>query len=134
MRVAPFAALLALSACASVRPAPSLDGTRWTVAAIAGEPTGGGPQFFMTFDKGRIGGKFGCNTFGGTASVVRDRLVTTGLFITEMACVNAFDTGPDPMRFESRGTQILSLPMRIGREDDRHLRLVSAEGTIDLLR
>ena len=105
-----------------------LAGTNWTVAAINGRPTPGGPSYFLSFTGDELSAKFGCNSIGGGYRVNGDHLSTTDLVQTEMAC-------PGPaMRFERLGSAILSSSMRIEPISGTAIRLVSEAGSIDLRR
>jgi hypothetical protein len=65
MAVADFrSALLALAcaACTSIAAdARTFEGTRWHVTAINGHATPAASNYHIDFQRGRIGGQFGCN-------------------------------------------------------------------------
>ena len=105
-----------------------LAGTNWTVAAINGRATPGGPSYFLSFTGTELSAKFGCNSIGGDYQVNGDHLSTTELVQTEMAC-------PGPaMTFEGLGSAVLASNMRIERVSGERMRLVSEAGSIDLRR
>jgi heat shock protein HslJ len=120
-------AALACAACTSIAAdARTFEGTRWHVTAINGKATPASGNYVIRFDKGRIGGQFGCNHFGGEYRVARDLLSTDALAMTMMAC-------PEPaMTFESQGGAVLQQPMRISWSSARHLTLSNFAGSIAL--
>lgn len=103
-----------------------VEGTDWVVTAINGRATGSTPGYFLSFAKGAVSGKFGCNSFQGSFSNNGDHLFVEQLVATEMAC------GPPAGDFEREGLEILGSNMRMERVEGR-LRLVSEAGTIDLI-
>ena len=108
---------------------PPLDGTRWQVTAINGHATPGTAQYRVEIAKGRIGGRFGCNSFGGDYRVRGTVLVAGQVAATEMAC-------PDPnMTFESWGFAVLGQPMQMDWSDAaKRLTLSNAAGSLELMR
>lgn len=106
----------------------SLDGTNWTVAAINGRKTPGGPGYFLNFEGANLSAKFGCNGIGGKFKENGDHLSASELIQTEMACA-------DPAAsFERDGNKVLGSNMRVERTDGDTMRLVSEAGSIDLRR
>ena len=102
-----------------------VEGTDWTVAAINGRATGSSPGYFLSFARGAVSGKFGCNNFQGSFSSNGDHLSVEQLVATEMAC------GPPAGDFEREGFEVLGSNMRMERVGGR-MRLVSEAGSIDL--
>ncbi|HVM22264.1 MAG TPA: META domain-containing protein [Sphingomicrobium sp.] len=139
MAAAGFKALalaLACSACTSMAADQrTFEGTGWNVTAINGQPTTGSGDFIVRFDNGQIGGRLGCNHFGGPYRVSGDIMTVGSVAATQMACEPALDTPHiSPMQFESWSFAILGSPMRIGWKGDGRLTLSNAAGSIDLLR
>jgi heat shock protein HslJ len=124
-------ALLALlvAACTSIAvDARTFDGTRWRVAAIDGRFTPALGDYRVEFKDGGIGGRFGCNGFGGRYAVAGDLLTASEIRSTMMAC-------SDPAAsFESAGFAVLKQPMRINWSSGRRLALSNSAGSIELER
>lgn len=109
-------------------PQGSLGGTSWTVVAINGRPTGGGPNYYLRFSGNDVAAKFGCNSIGGTYRQNGDHISTGELSQNLMGC-------PEPAAtFEEQGSTILSGNMRVEALSGRRIRLVSEAGEIDLDR
>ena len=125
------AALLALScaACASV----AVDGrtfadTSWRVTAVNGQPTPRTGDYRIDFRAGTIGGRFGCNQFGGRYAVEGDTLVAAEIASTLMGC-------PEPAAsFEGAGLRVLGQPMRWTWTAGTKLTLSNGSGSISLER
>jgi heat shock protein HslJ len=124
-------ALLALvcAACTSIAvDARTFEGTRWHVTAINGRATPTTGDYRIEFRDGGIGGRFGCNGFGGRYSVEREALVASDIRSTMMAC-------SDPAAsFESQGFAILNQQMRIDWSSGTRLTLSNGAGSIQLQR
>ena len=121
--------LLALlcAACTSMAvDARAFEATRWHVSAINGRATPAASNYRVEFQRGRIGGQFGCNHFGGEYRVRSDVLITNAMAMTMMGC-------PDPAAtFEAQGLAVLQQPMRMNWTDARHLTLSNGAGSIAL--
>jgi len=119
---------LACAGCTSIAvDARTFEGTRWRVTAIDGKPTPAGGDYRMEFAGGRIGGRFGCNSWGGHYAVSGKSLSARQVISTMMAC-------PEPaMSFERRGLSILQQPMQWTFAGAR-LTLSNAAGSIALER
>ena len=127
-------ALLAVSACASVSAdARTFEGSSWQVTAINGQPAP--PGLEVRFEDGRIGGRLGCNSFGGSYRVERQLLIVGRVAMTRMACASAVD-GPavSPMTFERWAASVLASRMRITWQSGAELTLSNAAGSIALRR
>jgi heat shock protein HslJ len=64
--IAALAVALAVAGCSmgsAATPPPNLEGTKWRVVEIAGQPTLGGNPPTLSFGADRIRGDTGCNTF-----------------------------------------------------------------------
>ena len=120
-------ALLGASGCTSVRStAGTLEGTAWQVTAINGRATPGSDMYRISFDKGQIGGRFGCNQFGGPYEIGRDRLIVGQTASTLIGC-------PEPAAtHEAQGFRILGRPMAMEWSSDRRLTLGNSSGSISL--
>ena len=101
-----------------------LSNTNWRVVSVNGQPVPMSGHYF-NFDRDRVSGRLGCNSFGGNYRVTGSTLATPGLAMTEMAC-------PD-MRFETEGGRIMRQPMTMIESGDR-LTLSNRAGTIELIR
>jgi len=111
----------------TVTPA-SLAGTNWTVTAINGRKTPGGPGYFLNLEGSKLSAKFGCNSIGGQFRENGDHLSTSELIQTQMGCADPAGS------FERDANKVLGSNMRAERVGDQNLRLVSEAGSIDLRR
>jgi heat shock protein HslJ len=129
-----FAAFGLLGCTSIAADARTFEGTRWHVSAINGHATPpSGSQFEIRFDNHRIGGRIGCNHFGGGYAVTGDVMTTNGIAMTRMACDTVGDRpGPSLMEYERHGHAVLARPMRIGWKSSRELMLSNAAGSIAL--
>ena len=122
-------ALLGLlaAACTSIAADErTFETTDWRVTAINGQPTPPKGDYRLEFKDGRIGGRFGCNAFGGPYSV-RQGMMTAGMLeSTLMAC------GDPAGAFESEGFAILRQPMRMSWRSAQKLNLSNSAGSIEL--
>jgi heat shock protein HslJ len=106
----------------------TFDHTRWHVTAIDGAPTPPSGDYHIEFSGRTIGGRFGCNGFGGSFSVLGDIMNAGDVRSTMMAC------SEPAAGFESRGFAVLRLPMQLRWSNDTHLTLSNSAGAIDLER
>jgi heat shock protein HslJ len=98
------------------------------VTAINGRATPTNGDYRVEFKSGGIGGRFGCNHFGGRFAVKGETLIASEIRSTLMAC-------SDPAAsFESAGFDVLNQPMRMNWRSGRHLTLRNAGGSITLER
>ena len=104
-RVAALA--LACAGCTSIAvDARSFEGTSWRVTSIDGHPTPANGDYRIEFKKGQISGRFGCNSWGGSYSVVGETLAATNVESTMMGC-------PEPaMTIEREGLAVVRGAMR----------------------
>jgi heat shock protein HslJ len=123
-----FSALFC-AACTSVAvDARTFEGTRWHVTAINGRTTPPKGDYRVEFKDGGIGGRFGCNQFGGKYAVRGETLVVRDIASTLMGC-------PEPAAsFETQGFGVLNAPMRLKWSSDRRLTLSNSAGRIELSR
>ena len=108
--------------------AGALADTAWRVTAIDGRAQRLPRPATMRFTANRIEGNGGCNRFGGSYALERDRLSAGPLMSTRMACA-----GPG-MRVEQRLLEILGAPVRVERRGDRVMILSNAKGSVTLRR
>jgi heat shock protein HslJ len=125
---------LLLAACTNANqgqpPAPgaALSGTGWVLASLNGSAPMQGREVTLRFAETSVEGSAGCNTYGGSYTVSEDRLRLSGVYATEMACMepagimkqeqaylNALNTaaqfqvdGDRLEVYDGTGTQILS--------------------------
>ena len=108
--------------------ANTLAGTSWSVIAVNGQPTPGGPDYYVQFRDKALSAKFGCNGMGGQYQMNGDHLVVGNLQQTLMGC-------PEPAAsFEREASVLLRSNIRVEAIGGERLRLVSEAGTIDLKR
>ncbi len=122
--------LLLAAGCAAVPgPGAAIDGTRWQVTAINGRAVPRSDSYRIEFTDGRIGGRLGCNSFGGDHRWQGATLLVGPVAATKMAC-------PDPaMTFEGWGFSVLGEPLGLAWGDaGGRLTLSSAKGSIALAR
>ena len=112
----------------SARPGPvtTLERTRWRVARVNGRAVPKKGSYYVDFDSGRIGAKFGCNSIVGPYTQTGTTLDSGALVTTRVAC---FDTG-----FETQASAILDQVMTIAVVGRNRIALSSSAGTIDLVR
>ena len=124
------AALLALAvaACTSIlADARTFAGTRWHVTSINGRQTPGTGDYHVEFTRSTIGGRFGCNGFGGNFAIVGDIMSAGDIRSTMMAC------SEPAAGFESSGFAVINKPMRMSWSGDR-VTLSNSAGSIALER
>ncbi|WP_162789285.1 MULTISPECIES: META domain-containing protein [Sphingomonas] len=103
-----------------------LQDSSWSVLAVNGRATGGGPRFTLAFTRDRLSGQFGCNRMSGTYRASPNGLTAGPIIATRMAC-------PD-MRFEDEAGRILAQPVTLRTLPDLDLELANSAGTIRLRR
>src|SRR5687767_5916802 len=80
------ALLLTLAGCTSVAPDERSFGGTWRVAAVNGQATPATGDHRIEFTGNRIGGRFGCNSFGGTYAVAGEVMTFGEIASTLMGC------------------------------------------------
>jgi heat shock protein HslJ len=106
----------------------TFENTRWRVTAVSGVATPAGGDYSIQFNGGRIGGRLGCNSFGGRYSVSAESIVTGDMASTLMGC-------PEPAAtFESAGLRVLGAPMRWTWVSGLKLTLSNDGGSLQLQR
>jgi heat shock protein HslJ len=127
-RFAVLAALLCASCTSIAADARSFEGTGWRVTAIDGRLTPAVGDYRIEFRNGGIGGRFGCNHFGGRFAVKGETLIASEIRSTLMAC-------SDPAAsFESTGFAVLNAPMRMNWSSGQRLNLSNSAGSLTLER
>jgi len=109
-----------------VRSEARLADTSWSVLAVNGRATGGGPRFTLAFTRDRLSAQFGCNRMNGGYRAEPTGLTAGPLIATRMAC-------PD-MRFEDDAGRILAQPLALRTLPNLDLELANAIGSIRLRR
>jgi heat shock protein HslJ len=124
----PAVLALACAACTSVvADARTFEGTSWRVTAIDGQPTPAAGDYRIEFRNGEIGGRFGCNSWGGHYAVAGETIVASQVIATQMGCGDPAGT------FESEGFAILRQPMHLTWAGEK-LTLSNSAGSIGLER
>lgn len=124
-----FGAALAATSCTSIAADQrAFDGTSWRVAAINGETTPVTNAFAISFGGGAVGGRLGCNEFGGRYAVADMRLQVSQVRSTDRTCGEAADS------FEGTALSVLSQPMRMDWASAQRLELKNQAGTLRLER
>jgi heat shock protein HslJ len=87
MAIATAVIAVACSSAAGPNPSPAtLDGHTYLSTDLRGAVLVPETQIRLTFADGNLNAHGGCNMMGGTYSIDGDRLTTTQMFMTEMAC------------------------------------------------
>ena len=122
-----LAAALGAAGCTSVNPAAvTFEDTSWQVTVINGLPTPLSNMYRIEFTGGRIGGRFGCNQFGGPYRLSGEQLIAGDIASTLIGC-------PEPAAsHETQGFAVLRQPMRMEWHSGRRLTLSNPAGTIGL--
>lgn len=107
-------------------PVTTLERTRWRVTRVNGRPVPKKGNYYIDFDSGKIGAKFGCNSIVGPYTQTGTTLDAGALIATRVGC---FDTST-----ETQGSAILDQVMTIAVIGRNRLALSSSAGTIDLVR
>jgi heat shock protein HslJ len=84
---------IALVACTTAEPNPPpapdsrLLDTEWELVSLNGGALIEGRVITLRFAEASLEGSGGCNTYGGSYTASEDRLSVTGVYATEMACM-----------------------------------------------
>jgi heat shock protein HslJ len=79
-----------LTACSST---PSLNGTKWRLTHLAGQPALTETEVTLNLNDGALGGNDGCNTYGGSYTSNEDSFdVGTDIISTMMYCNEQIQT------------------------------------------
>ena len=122
------AAILCAAGCTSVASTEAtFEGSSWRVTALNGQPVPA-TGYRLQFDDGHIGGRFGCNQFGGPYRVEGELLIAGDVASTLIGC-------PEPQAtHEAQGFAVLGRPMQITWHSGQRLTLGNAAGSIALER
>lgn len=124
-----FAAALLATSCTSIAAdRRTFDGGGWRVTAINGHATPATSDYYLTFSGNEVGGRVGCNGFGGRYAIARDRMTVGEVRSTRMACSNSAGS------FESDTFGILSQPLRMDWASASRMSLVNDLGSLALER
>ena len=86
-----LAALMAACATAAQDPPPAqgniLVGTEWVLVSLKVNALIEGKEITLRFGEASIEGSGGCNTYGGSYTASEDSLRVSGVYATEMACM-----------------------------------------------
>ena len=107
-------------------PVTTLERTRWRVTRVNGRAVPKKSSYYLDFDGGRIGAKFGCNSIVGPYTQTGTTLDSGALITTRVA---RFD-----MTIEPQAIAILDQVMTIAVIGRNRLVLSSSAGTIELVR
>lgn len=75
------------SACGQINAKDTLNETSWLLTAIDDTPTLEGTKVTVEFSDGQIGGSSGCNSYGGSYETKGEKITTSSIIMTMMACV-----------------------------------------------
>ncbi|MHB8807035.1 MAG: META domain-containing protein [Anaerolineaceae bacterium] len=78
-----------LSACGLINAKDTLNETSWLLTAIDDAPTLEGTKVTAEFSEGQIGGSSGCNSYGGSYETKGEKITTSSIVMTLMACQDA---------------------------------------------
>ena len=126
-------AALAIAGCAPVAggippKSASVVGTRWQVVEIKGRATPASDLYRISFERGQLGARFGCNHMGGPYRQVGNVIHTGQVASTLMGC-------PEPAgTFEAQAGAILAQPMSISWTSRDTLELTNRAGGMKLVR
>jgi heat shock protein HslJ len=67
--------------------AEAVEGRSWAAKAIGGKDVIEGTKVTLKIEGGRVGGKAGCNVYGGSAEIHGDQVKFGAIFSTKMACM-----------------------------------------------
>ena len=116
---------LTLAACLGSTSSPALDGTRWVLGSLDGDPPLDAVTITLAFEDGQLSGDGGCNQYGGSYSLSPGGKITiTELISTLRACLDN-----DLTAQESRYLQLLAAATSY-RVTSTTLELSSPEGSL----
>ena len=104
----------------------SLAETSWEIVSINGRRVPGGRQYELDFQRDRLTGRAGCNSFSGPYRVGRDGFQAGPLAMTRMACPGL------AMQHEQAVSRILAGRVRLYYPDGLTMIMRSAAGEIRL--
>ena len=124
--------LLPLAACEGTASsgghdlARAVEGHGWLATTIGGKQVIAGTSVTLKIEGGRVGGKAGCNGYGGPVEILDDRITFGSLFSTEMACV-----ANGVMEQEQRYLSLLQGATRGDLSSDGALTITTPGGTLE---
>ena len=126
-------AAVAIAGCApaaSVIPSQgaSVDGTRWQVVEIKGRATPASDLYRISFERGQLGARFGCNHMGGRYRQIGGSIHAIEMATTLMGCAEPAAT------FERDAGAILASPMSVSWISRDRLELSNRAGGMKLVR
>ena len=69
--------------------AQSVEGRQWSAVSIGNEDVADGTAVTLKIESGRVGGKAGCNGYGGPVEIHGDNVKFGAIFSTKMACLGS---------------------------------------------
>ena len=87
--------------------AQSVEGRQWSAVSIGNADVADGSTVTLKIENGRVGGKAGCNGYGGPVEIHGDRIKFGPIFSTKMACM-----GKGVMEQEQRYLNMLQATTR----------------------
>jgi heat shock protein HslJ len=78
--------LVMLTGCTALPAVDPLDGTSWELYAYRKSRPTEGSTLTISFEGGQIHGLAGCNSYGGSYRLDREKIVFNEIFATLMAC------------------------------------------------
>lgn len=126
-------AALAITGCAPVAhgippKGATVEGTRWQVIEIKRQATPASDLYRISFERGQLGARFGCNHMGGQYRQVGSTIHAGQIASTLMGC-------PEPAgTFERDAGLILAQPMAISWISRDRLELSNRAGGMKLVR
>lgn len=116
--------LLAASVVAGCTSTFSLEGTRWQLAQLNGQPALEGVSVTLNLEKDSLGGSDGCNAYGGSYTSKGSSFKTGGdLFSTMMYCSDEINNQATAYYIALNGAASFSL-------DGQILSLLDASGNV----
>ena len=110
---------LSLATCTQT---PQVDGTRWTIASVDGDPVRTMRPIEIGFDRNRIAGTTGCSDFKGRYQINGEQMTTSRMRSNKLRC-----PGPG-MEVEAKFNRIITNQMLV-RLHGRTLTLTNSHGS-----
>ena len=105
-----------------------VDGTSWRVVEIKRQATPASDLYRISFERGQLGARFGCNHMGGPYRQVGGTIHVGQVASTLMGCPEPADT------FERDAGAILAQPMSVSWTSRDTLELTNRAGGMKLVR
>src|SRR3990170_4545541 len=102
-------AVLVLSGCHGIGGpvSDSLDGTSWLVVSLEDKASLSGIEMTAVFDTGKLHGFSGCNQFGGSYTVIGDRIRISELQSTLLSASDSYQLMDGHLRLLHSGQVVL---------------------------